>query len=583
MSFFLMLLLCIILALGGCTRNASHESQAGSSRSASHESQAGNSGSASNASQAGSASNTSHSSRKIKKGTSHSKAYVSPEKTVYQVIAFAKKGQINHHFITVGQTSFATVKENWGKPDRIAKTKKGNFASYSKKDVEVGYKESQSAVFDLRSNSTELQAITLSLIKKVMGKPDQIRYFRDAAVNQEILGYHLNDHYELKWIMNKPEPSNPNPHVDHISIVPYSKVAAIMSKMSLDEKIGQMLLIGMSSQQEADQFIQQEHIGGIILFSRNIKNPGQLKDLINHLKSENDALGNPMPLFISTDQEGGSVQRLPAQIHAIPSNEKIGKKNDPKFSYQIGQVIGDELQSFGFNMDFAPVLGINSHGKNSVIGERSFGSNKKTVSQLGIETMHGIQSKHVISVIKHFPGYGAVQSDAHKVLPTVNETMNQLMNVQWYPYEQAIANGADAIMVTHMVIPTLDSKYPASMSHAVITDMLRKKLGFKGVVCTDDLTMGAIANHYKIGNAAVQSVKAGADIVMVAFMEKQKKAAFQSIKNAVDNGVIPMSRINESVRRIIQLKLKYHLSDQPVKTVNVKGLNQTIDAVLSQK
>lgn len=439
--------------------------------------------------------------------TSFSVLHLSGEQIVRQVAASAKKGQLTDSPFTVSQTSFKTVEKDWGKPNSMAKTPEGVYATYKSREKKVGFTSRRGIVDDLRSYSDQIHSVSLSEIKKVLGKPNQVRYFKDSKVDQEILNYHLNNDYELKWVLSKPGRGNSNPYVDHISIVANNNADELLNKMTLDEKIGQMLLIGITNEQEADQFIKQEHVGGVILYGSNILHPDQTVKLINQLKNDNKTAANPLPLMVSTDQEGGEVQRLPNEIHGIPSNGKIGKIDDPKFSYQIGQIIGKELKDFGFNVDFAPVFDITTLGKNSIIGSRSFGSNKKTVSRLGIATMHGIQSQQVISVVKHFPGYGAVRTDAHKVLPTVNESMSELMNVQWYPYENAIGNGAEAVMVTHMVIPSLDPRYPASMSHAVITGMLRKKLGYNGVVFTDDMTMGAIEKHFNINNAAVQLLK----------------------------------------------------------------------------
>ncbi|HET7657404.1 MAG TPA: beta-N-acetylhexosaminidase, partial [Bacillales bacterium] len=511
---------------------------------------------------------------------------LAPADLVRQVVLYAKKGQVMESRFTVGQTSFNEVEKNWGKPDELSKTKAGVYASYNSRNEKVGFKKGKPTVFDVRYDANKIRTIRLSDIQQVMGKADELHFYKDSHVNQEIFIYNLGGRYLLKWVMDKPTSTHPNPHVDHISIVALIREATILNKMTLDEKIGQMLLIGIKGKQAgtfAKNAIQNEHVGGVILFSRNIDHSNQTLRLINQLKTCNRAAGNPWPLLISADQEGGSVQRLPAAIHPLPSNGKIGRANDPKFSYEVGQAIGEEMNAFGFNMDFAPVLDINVHGTDSVIGDRSFGANKDVVSRLGIATMHGIQSQHVISVVKHFPGYGAVQVDAHEELPKVNETMDDLINVEWYPYKKAIANGADTVMVTHMVIPSLDPEYPASMSRPIITGMLREKLGFNGVVVTDDLTMAAIENHYDVTKAAIQSVKAGADIVMIAFKEDQQASVFHALKKAVQDGEIPISRINESVSRIIRLKEKYHLSDHKHKKVDVNKLNHDIEAVLSKK
>jgi beta-N-acetylhexosaminidase len=229
------------------------------------------------------------------------------------------------------------------------------------------------------------------------------------------------------------------------------------------------------------------------------------------------------------------------------------------------------------------VLDINNHPGNSVIGDRSFGSNKKLVSQLGVATMEGIQTQHVISVVKHFPGYGAATTDAHTGLPVVNYNVDRLMNAEWVPYKKAIKQKASAVMVTHILLPKLDSEYPASLSKKAITGELRNKLHFKGVVITDDLTMEAIKRRVNVSNAAVQAVKAGADIVMVAFDNREETSTFHALKYAVKHGKISEKQIDESVTRIIQLKQQYKLSNEHVKYVNIQRLNKKIKTVLNEK
>ncbi|HET7577856.1 MAG TPA: beta-N-acetylhexosaminidase [Bacillales bacterium] len=353
--------------------------------------------------------------------------------------------------------------------------------------------------------------------------------------------------------------------------------------MTLDEKIGQLVMVGINGTKANDQtrqLIQQYHVGGVILYGNNIQTPSQSVKLINQLKAINAKAENPLPLFISVDQEGGRVERMPDEIVNLPSNEKIGNVNDPHFSYKVGQLIGQELQDFGFNMDFAPVLDIRSRSAKSVIGDRSFSSDKQVVSRLGVATMRGIQSQNVVSVIKHFPGYGGATIDAHTGLPKEKYGIDRLMKTEWYPYQKAIAAGADTVMVTHILLPQLDSHFPASMSRSIITGMLRNKLGFDGVVITDDMTMGAIAKHYSIDQAAVQAVKAGADIVLVSFHPDEQISVIKALKHAVQNGDISEERINKSVERILRLKQKYHLSNQPTGAVDVNGLNQKIHSVL---
>ena len=318
-----------------------------------------------------------------------------------------------------------------------------------------------------------------------------------------------------------------------------------------------------------------------IFFSNNLTDPKQTVQLLNQIKSENDA--NPLPLLLSVDQEGGRVTRLPGDLVNFPTNQEIGTINSPDFSYKVGTLLGKELNEFGFNLDFAPVLDINSNPNNPVIGDRSFGEDPDIVSHLGISTMKGIQSQHIISTIKHFPGHGDTSVDSHLELPVVNKGLDELESLELIPFEQAIKKGADVVMVAHILLPALDSTYPASLSKKVVTDILRKQLDFNGVIMTDDMTMEAITDNYQTGPAAVQAVKAGSDIVLVAHRYDQIVKAIEAVKAAVLNGEISEERIDESVERIMKLKQEYNIEDVNVKQANVENLNQMINDLLNSK
>lgn len=356
-----------------------------------------------------------------------------------------------------------------------------------------------------------------------------------------------------------------------------------ISEMSLDEKIGQMIIAGISGttlSENTKSLISQYKVGGMIAYKVNMEDLKQTVQLLNSLKTEN--AGNRFPLFLSIDQEGGNISRLPGGLINIPTNNKIGTINNRQFSYEIGTLLGKELEAFGFNLNYAPVLDVNSNPNNPIIGDRSFGNNPEIVSQLGIETMKGIQSQNIIPVIKHFPGHGDTSVDSHLELPKVSKSLEDIKQFELVPFADAIENGAEVVMVAHILLPKIDASYPSSMSKTVITDILRKQLHFNGVVMTDDMTMNAIANHFDLGEAAVKSVKAGSDIVMVAHDYDKIVNVMNKLKTAVVNGEISEERIDESVRRIIELKKKYKLDNEEAEEVNVGELNQEIETVLNK-
>ena len=356
-----------------------------------------------------------------------------------------------------------------------------------------------------------------------------------------------------------------------------------IDNMSLDEKIGQLVISGVESTSidpTIQDFIQKKYIGGVILFSRNVSTAQQVLNLTNSIKDTNKS--NKIPLFISVDEEGGLVSRLPKEFIKLPKNSYIGEIDNPKFSYDIGKSIGKELSSLGYNMDFAPVMDINSNPKNPVIGARSFGNNEKIVSELGIETMKGLQSENIIPVIKHFPGHGDTSVDSHIGLPIVNNDLNRLKNFELAPFKSAINNGADVVMVSHILLSKLDNQYPASLSSKIITDLLRNQLNFMGVIITDDMTMGAISKNYGIGDAAVKSLLAGSDIILVCHEYDNVNKVLDSIKLAVKNNVISEQRINQSLYRILSLKEKYKLNNNPINNVNINDVNTDIKNILNK-
>lgn len=375
---------------------------------------------------------------------------------------------------------------------------------------------------------------------------------------------------ETKPIEVKPE----NPAVDPI--------LEQITNMSLDEKIGQMLIVGVEGYNYNDNtknLIEQYKVGGVIVLGENVKDTTQLLSLMNSIKKEN--MKNKIPLFMSIDEEGGVITRVPKEFKRFPTNRVIGDINNKTFSYKIGSTIAEEIKAFGFNMDFAPVLDVNSNPNNPIIGDRSFSSKASVVSSLGIQTMKGIEAQKVIPVVKHFPGHGDTSVDSHKGLPTVNNDLKRLESLELIPFADAIKNKAEVVMIAHILLPKIDNENPSSMSKTIITDILRNKLKFDGVVTTDDMTMGAIMKNYNIGEASIKSVKAGSDIVLVCHGYDKEIEVINALKNAVLNGEVSEKRIDESVYRILKLKEKYKLKDGTIKSVNVDGINNKISTLLN--
>lgn len=359
-------------------------------------------------------------------------------------------------------------------------------------------------------------------------------------------------------------------------------ITEYVDQMSLDEKIGQLIFAGITGTaltEQTKRIINEYKVGGIILFANNLESPEQSVQLLDQMKAENEK--NMLPLFLGVDQEGGRVERLPNLIK-LPTNQEIGAKNNEQFSYEVGELLGKQLNAFGFNLNFAPVLDVNSNPNNPVIGDRSFSADPEVVSELGVQTIRGMKSQNIISVVKHFPGHGDTSVDSHFELPLVDKSLAELGSLELLPFKEAIEARVEVIMTAHILLPQIDNEYPASMSKSVITDILREQLDFNGVVITDDLTMQAISDHFGIGVAAVESIKAGTDIVLMAHDYDELITVYEALRSAVYNGEITEERIDESMKRIIRVKRKYDISDEQVESIDVEALNELIEQVLNE-
>ncbi|MFB9326876.1 beta-N-acetylhexosaminidase [Paenibacillus aurantiacus] len=355
-----------------------------------------------------------------------------------------------------------------------------------------------------------------------------------------------------------------------------------IAEMTLAERIGQLIVAGVdgtAADAGAQRMIREQHVGGVIFYKDNLASAESVIRYVNQLKAWN--AGGAAPLLLSVDQEGGKVSRLP-ELKKLPNARVIGDAGDARLAEDVGEILARACAQLGLNVDFAPVLDINSNPANPVIGARAFGSGEKVVTEMGLATMKGIRSQGVIPVVKHFPGHGDTAVDSHLDLPVVNKGLDELKAFEWKPFEAAIREGAGAVMVAHILFPKVDPDYPASLSKTIVTDQLRGMLGFKGVVITDDLTMGAIADHYGMGEAAVLSVKAGADLVLIAHKYGNVDKAIAAITASVKRGELTEARLNESVLRVLRLKSAGKLSDEAIGKPQLAPVNEAIAEVLAQ-
>jgi len=334
----------------------------------------------------------------------------------------------------------------------------------------------------------------------------------------------------------------------------------LISKMTLEEKIGQMFQVGFSGAEITSgisEMIRDYHVGGIIYFRRNIKSLRQVSKLSNELQAISIKQRVGLPLMISTDQEGGIVHRLIGGTH-FPGSMVLGATKNTELAERMGQAIAKELKTVGINLDFAPVLDVNCNSLNPVIGVRSFGEDPFWVAKLGVAFIKGVQAEGVIACGKHFPGHGDTVADSHLTLPVVKHDRNHLEKVEFYPFMQAIQAGVDSIMTAHVCFPSIEPKedIPATLSYNVLTNLLRKELGYTGIIITDCMEMKAIANSFGTIEGSVMSIEAGSDIVLVSHTLDKQIAAIEAVVKAVKEGRITEERINQSVLRILKLKGK---------------------------
>ncbi|MFZ5354548.1 MAG: beta-N-acetylhexosaminidase [Bacillota bacterium] len=338
----------------------------------------------------------------------------------------------------------------------------------------------------------------------------------------------------------------------------------LLDKLTLEQKLGQILIAGIpkgSTIEQIREYVDDFKAGGFILYPRNYSSLEEMYRLIAAIKDFNK--DNPLALFVSTDEEGGTVSRLPKGAIKFPDARLIGRVNKPAITARVGEVMGRELSAFGVNMNFAPVLDIVNSSENRFLYKRTFGGSADIVSAHGAAFIAGLQSRQVIAVAKHFPGHGATTVDSHGKLPVIDIDKDILINRELAPYTHCFDQGLEAVMVGHLAFPNVDpSGLPSSMSKVLLTDILRKELGFKGLVIMDDIEMyGFLGQGGSFEASVIQAFNSGVDVFLVCHTRKVQNQVLEALKTGVADGRISMERLDEAVMRVISLKLKYKLTD----------------------
>lgn len=334
---------------------------------------------------------------------------------------------------------------------------------------------------------------------------------------------------------------------------PEEKVDKLVANMSDADKVGQLLMIGIHGKtlnDDAKFMLNEYRVGGIILFDRNMESKDQVKSLITDINKTGKSAGLT-PLFIGIDQEGGAVARMEDQLIKVPPAEELGKEPIEK-AVSLAKQSGTELKDLGFNINFAPVadLGL-TYG-------RSFSTNPDEVVRYASAVGKAYDEAGLWYSYKHFPGIGKTDVDLHADTSVVPVSKETLLNEDTKVFVDLIKQSKPntyAIMVSHAMYPQIDPDHPSSLSKAIITDWLRKDMGYNGVVVTDDMDMGALAKHYTFGDMAVQSILAGSDILLVCHEYEHMQEAYNGLMKAVKDGRISKERLDESVKRILLMKI----------------------------
>lgn len=342
-------------------------------------------------------------------------------------------------------------------------------------------------------------------------------------------------------------------------------VEAKLSQMTTEEKVAQLFVVTpeqltdgvevTTSGTTLQEAMNERPVGGIIYDAGNITDVAGTYAMTSGANAYSEArIG--LPLFTMLDEEGGEVERVAGNVDGItslPSMAEVGATGDTAYAQQIGTLMGQYLSLFGFNVDLAPVADVYTNPENTVVKTRSFGTDPTLVSNMALSFADGLESQGVLATYKHFPGHGATAGDTHEGYAYTDKTLEELAASELVPFAAAIADGANFIMVGHICLPNVTGdNTPASMSAVITTGLLRNTMGYDGIIITDALDMGAITEQYTSGEAAVNALLAGADLLL---MPEDFDEAYTTVLSMVESGQIPVERIDASVRRILQVKM----------------------------
>src|SRR5215471_3685796 len=348
-----------------------------------------------------------------------------------------------------------------------------------------------------------------------------------------------------------------------------------MPSGSLRRQIGRLLIAGFGGHQVPVELValaREFSLGGVILFARNVVEPEQVAELCY----ECSRLNPDVPAWVSVDQEGGRVARLKSPFTEWPPMATLGRSGDVRLAERFARALAAELKAAGITLDYAPVLDILTNPKNPVIGDRALADKAEDVGRLGAAIIRTLQAEGVAACGKHFPGHGDTSVDSHLELPLVEHPPDRLRAVEFVPFRAAIQADVATIMTAHVLVPALDEDRPATLSRRVVNDLLRKELGYGGVILSDDLEMKAIANTYAVPEAAVMALDAGCDGVLICSGDHQTQAAtLEALVKAVETERLPFARVEDALQRQQRAKERFlgaAMTSRPVKWQSLRQL-----------
>lgn len=368
----------------------------------------------------------------------------------------------------------------------------------------------------------------------------------------------------------------------------------ILSGMNVKQKVGQLFCVsftGTELSQNVRDFFEKYCVGNVILFSKNIDNAVQTADLCREIQSE-IRKNTGADAFIGTDQEGGTVVRITDGALYYPGAMATAATGSVDYARQVGEYMGAELKALGINIDFAPVADINSNPDNPVIGARSFGDSAEIASEYAVSFVNGMNASGIVSAAKHYPGHGDTDTDSHYGLPMINKSADELMDLELVPFKKLIDGHVPAIMAAHIIYPQIDADNPASMSKILLTDILRNTLGFDGIIVTDGLRMGAVADNFGSADACAAAINAGADLLITGSGGENEdlsldaqKACIERVLEAAESGEITEETLDAAVLRILKCKSDYAIGESGFKALSETTLetHRELAEEISQK